>query len=209
MAVFIKSQFKIKKAEVVKEQIKEKVEYLPTLTKLLGKYAENFSIDVDEVWQKCDWDKNGMLDREECRAFIKDIVPYASEDRNHNYDPATFDTLFDIYDEDKNGFIEKTEMAVFIKKTFKKHLEERTEELEYCIDQGEVDDLNETKKGCQLLYPKIRDSFITLQKTLESDDKTTVEKVSKVLSGQIKDFSKKVAKMLGHVFSIHHTNDDI
>ena len=89
---------------------------------MLGKYTENFNIDLEEIWKKCDWDKNGMLDREECRAFIKEIVPYVSEDRKHGYDPATFDTLFDIYDEDKNGFIEKTEMAVFIKKTFKKHM---------------------------------------------------------------------------------------
>ena len=80
----------------------------------------NFEIDIDEVWSQVDIDKNGLLERKECREFLKALASNACYDRAQNYNENNFDALFERFDDDKNGFIEKSEMAVFIKYVFGK-----------------------------------------------------------------------------------------
>jgi len=81
----------------------------------LKNYSGEISVDLDLLWNNYDYDGNGVLDRSECRDYIKAVAKYVEKDRAKNYDEAQFDTLFDKFDDDKNGFIEKSEMAVFIK----------------------------------------------------------------------------------------------
>jgi len=89
----------------------------------LGDYSENFKIDIDKFWTNVDYDQNGLLDKKECREFMKQLARCAAPERAQNYDEANFDGLFERFDEDANGFIEKAEMAVFIKHVFRKDQE--------------------------------------------------------------------------------------
>ena len=120
LAVLIKFVFKTPAAAKAKEKAKNKSSNKQSLKDLLGKYSQNFSKDLDELYATHDADQNGMLDREEMKTFLAELVQHMEEERAKNYDEANFDTLFDKYDDDKNGYIEKSEMAVFIKKVFAK-----------------------------------------------------------------------------------------
>ena len=70
----------------------------------LEQYSQNFKIDVDELWNFTDVDGNGMLDREECRVFLREIRKHAVRERARNYDEGRFDELFDKFDEDLEVF---------------------------------------------------------------------------------------------------------
>jgi len=62
-----------------------------------------------------DYDKNGILSKDECKDFIEELSTYTAAERANNYDQSKFDHIFEKFDEDKNGYIEKAEMAVLIK----------------------------------------------------------------------------------------------
>ena len=118
MAVFLKKVFKPSKAQKQREAARSNPSNEESLTELLGSYASNFKIDPESLWFQHDQDQNGMLDREECKAFMADLSKYISADRARNYNANKFYELFEKYDEDQNGFVEKSEMCVFIKKVF-------------------------------------------------------------------------------------------
>ena len=67
------------------------------------------------MWEKFDYDKNGMLDKNECSDFMNELVNYILPAKAKNYVKEDFDDNFEKFDDDKNGFIEKSEMAIFIK----------------------------------------------------------------------------------------------
>lgn len=76
---------------------------------------------MDELWTNVDVDKNGVLDKDECKVFLAEVKKNISEERAKNYDEARdFEKFFKQFDEDKNGFIEKVEMSVLLKKVFAK-----------------------------------------------------------------------------------------
>jgi len=56
-----------------------------------------------------------MLDKIECKEFLREIVQVTVPERACNYDEDDFDSLFDKFDDDKNGYIEKSEMVQFLK----------------------------------------------------------------------------------------------
>ena len=60
----------------------------------MGAYAKNFTKDVDVLWEEVDFDKNGVLDKEECKAFLTEIKKNITEERAKNYDEANFDKIF-------------------------------------------------------------------------------------------------------------------
>ena len=71
---------------------------------------------VDDVWEIYDEDRGGSLDRDECKAFVLDMLQVLNE----NFDPDRFDDdLFDkqfrVFDLDRSGTLEKNEMAALIK----------------------------------------------------------------------------------------------
>lgn len=101
-----------------KLSIAEKMEKV-SLTQLLQGYSENFEIDVDDLWYMVDYDKNGILSKEECKDFVEELKTYTVAERGNNYDESKFDEMFDEFDEDQNGYIEKAEMAVLIKRVFR------------------------------------------------------------------------------------------
>lgn len=91
------------------------------MSEYLGKYAtDNITGDIDELWNTSDADKNGMLDKEECKVFLAKVKDMMSEERANNYDESKFEEIFTKYDDDKNGFVEKSEMTSLIKMTFRK-----------------------------------------------------------------------------------------
>lgn len=70
MAVFIKKAFSKPKDQVVKSEAKTNEANQKTLKHFLGDYCQNFTSDIDELWDKCDADGNCLLDKEECRDFM-------------------------------------------------------------------------------------------------------------------------------------------
>ena len=94
--------------------IAEKMERV-SLTGLLGEYSNNFEIDADDLWYMVDFDKNGILSKDECKDFLEELQTYTTQQRAMNYQPARFDQIFKAFDSDKNGYVEKAEMAVLIK----------------------------------------------------------------------------------------------
>ena len=96
----------------------------------MGDYAtKNFpQMDLDALWYEVDEDRNGLLNRKECKVFMARLKEAVSPDRKEFYKEENFEQLFDKYDEDQNGYIEKAEMAVFVKKVFKKPKSELAKE---------------------------------------------------------------------------------
>jgi hypothetical protein len=70
MAVLIKKMFGRNKSAKNRDIAKNNTANKEKLANFLGKYALNFSIDLDELWIKSDEDLNGMLDKEECKKFL-------------------------------------------------------------------------------------------------------------------------------------------
>lgn len=52
-----------------------------SLAHLLKAYVNNFSIDLDAEWEKCDKDNNGVLMKDEAKYFLDSICKHAQEDR--------------------------------------------------------------------------------------------------------------------------------
>ena len=74
IAVLIKRVFRRTTTQIQKESIKAKEGFQKKLSEYLGEYAEKyFKVDIDELWEISDIDKNGMLDKEECKVFMKEI----------------------------------------------------------------------------------------------------------------------------------------
>lgn len=81
MAVFIKKTFKKTKAQKQKEAAATKPANLKPLSEFLGSYKENIDGDIDALWDSSDADKNGMLDKEECKVFLAKVKEMMKEER--------------------------------------------------------------------------------------------------------------------------------
>ena len=72
---------------------------------------------VDAVWSQYDKDGNGFLDKEECKAFIKDSLHELGQDANGvDVLDEAYEAAFKEYDADGTGSISKGEMAAYLKK---------------------------------------------------------------------------------------------
>ena len=78
------------------------------------------------------------------------------------------------------------------------------------INQDELRQLKQAQRDCNDLYPQVRDCYIQLNKAkrAEKNPDGLQDKVDS-LRDMVKKYSVLVAKMLGHVFAIHGTEDDI
>ena len=56
------------------------------MASLLGQYASNFVIDLDEAWEERDVDQNGYLDKESCLIFLSKIKSFIAPYRAANFD---------------------------------------------------------------------------------------------------------------------------
>ena len=72
---------------------------------------------VEDIWDQYDEDNSGILDKAECREFIKktlsEIMP-GKEDQIYN--EPDFERVFTDFDINNDGTISKEEMSRFIKK---------------------------------------------------------------------------------------------
>ena len=130
MAMFIKQVFKKSNAQLAKEKAMTNPANKEKLSHFLGDYTENFTKDIDAVWDECDKQKCGVLDKEETKKFLAEAKKCTKADRVGNYDEANFDKIFDEFDEHKNCFVEKVGMSILIKKAFAKSKEQQ------CIDRA-------------------------------------------------------------------------
>lgn len=94
MAVLIKKMVKRNYSQKFRQTTKQNAEKTKSLMELLGGYTSNFCIDLDEAWIEKDTDKNGYLDKEECRAFFSKIKNFIIPLRAQNFDDEDFDELF-------------------------------------------------------------------------------------------------------------------
>jgi Ca2+-binding EF-hand superfamily protein len=69
---------------------------------------------IDEIWIKYDTDKNGVLDREETRTFVRENFEALGTDRSL-LEEDKFNAVFNNFDKDGSGGIDKSEMYKFIK----------------------------------------------------------------------------------------------
>lgn len=53
--------------------MKTKSKTKKSLAHLLKSYVTNFSIDLDDEWDKCDIDKNDVLSKNEAKKFLDSI----------------------------------------------------------------------------------------------------------------------------------------
>ena len=70
---------------------------------------------IDEIWQEYDKDKNGYLDKEECKKFILSTVD-EMKGTPMPQGELDFDNCFDEIDTDDSGNISKAEMINLFKK---------------------------------------------------------------------------------------------
>jgi len=91
MAQFIKFAFKKSAAALAKDKAKAKKVNQKSLKEFLGTYSKNFTKDVDELWDEVDNDNNGILDKDETKAFLAELKKNMNEDRAKNYDEANFE----------------------------------------------------------------------------------------------------------------------
>lgn len=89
-----------------------------SLKDYLEGYAQLFSMDVDELWHRCDVDNNNILDRAEAKVFMQDLQKIMTSERAKNYSDDKFEQLFEKFDSDKNNYLDKSEMSILIKQTF-------------------------------------------------------------------------------------------
>jgi Ca2+-binding EF-hand superfamily protein len=106
-------------------------------------FKENIGaeIKIDLIWEKRDLDRNGYMDREECRPLLNEIVKIIEPDRQNNYKPEDYNRIFDEFDEDGNGFMEKAEMSVLIRKVFQKSANQKLREKISGQDQEKLKQL--------------------------------------------------------------------
>merc|ERR1712098_500291 len=75
MATFLKQILVTPKAKMRKELAKAKAKELTEdnkLSEFLGDYCHFFNRNIDDIWDQFDVDKNGMLDKNECKAFMNE-----------------------------------------------------------------------------------------------------------------------------------------
>ena len=63
------------------------------------------------MWEEHDIDNNGLLDPNEAKALLNEIVTIIDPNRAKNYKKEDFDIHFERFDEDKNNNLSKREMA--------------------------------------------------------------------------------------------------
>ena len=91
----------------------QKLEKKTTWMEREGSIDIRVAAEVEKIWITYDLDKNGVLDFDEVKVYLKKVCPHMPEDQ-----------LIHVYnkiDLNKNGTIDKEEMAVFVKALFKKH----------------------------------------------------------------------------------------
>ena len=67
-----------------------------------------FRTAVDDVWDQYDANDNGVLEKDECRRMITDILEtFGKEDC---FDEDIFSDAFDVLDDDGDGDIEKEQV---------------------------------------------------------------------------------------------------
>ena len=77
---------------------------------------------MNGFWDEYDTDRNGTLEKEEFRQFLKDTYAEESEDEDGDSGlqaiDAKFEGLFSDFDKDGNGHISREEMFDFLKQLF-------------------------------------------------------------------------------------------
>jgi len=68
---------------------------------------------VEKLWLKLDKDKNGILDKQEARTFLQEVM--ANIPPPNDFNEAKFEETFAAIDKNNNGKLEKNEMVMFVK----------------------------------------------------------------------------------------------
>ena len=55
------------------------------LSNYLGDYIKYFKKDIDFIWHQFDYDRNGMLDKAECKDFLDELKKCMLPERAKNY----------------------------------------------------------------------------------------------------------------------------
>ena len=72
---------------------------------------------MEKIWVDYDKDMNGILDKDECRKFVKQTLLMMSEQGDmDDFSEETFEEVFKELDDNKDGQIDKEEMKNFIEK---------------------------------------------------------------------------------------------
>ena len=73
---------------------------------------------VKDIWKKYDRDDNGVLDRDEIKSFVADILNDVKLDKQWQTEPDSakldINEIFDQIDKDGNGTVDINEMVVFL-----------------------------------------------------------------------------------------------
>ena len=73
---------------------------------------------VKDIWKKYDRDDNGVLDRDEIKSFVADILNDVKLDKQWQTKPDSakldINEIFDQIDKDGNGTVDINEMVVFL-----------------------------------------------------------------------------------------------
>ena len=69
---------------------------------------------VEAVWSQYDKDGNNFLDKDECKAFIKDSLQELGQSVDGT--DEEYEEAFKEFDHDGTGQISKNEMAAYLKK---------------------------------------------------------------------------------------------
>ena len=83
---------------------------------------------VESIWEQYDYDRNGVLDREEAQDFVKEMMfqfgpngglptKTLKDDQGHCvvYEEDGFEFIFQMLDTDNSGTIDKTEMMQYMR----------------------------------------------------------------------------------------------
>ena len=68
---------------------------------------------VDIIWAEFDKDKNGALDKDETKNFVKTTL--AEVNNSGEFSDENFEACFKEFDDDGSGTIDKEEMFLYIK----------------------------------------------------------------------------------------------
>lgn len=80
MAVLIKNLFRKTQTQVTKESAKMRKANSQSLREMLmtwgirGDGKPGICGDIDNLWNNMDLDKNGMLDKKECKLFVQQLI---------------------------------------------------------------------------------------------------------------------------------------
>ena len=73
---------------------------------------------VKDIWKKYDRDDNGVLDRDEIKSFVADILNDVKLDKQWQTEPDSakldINEIFDQIDKDGNGTVDIDEMVMFL-----------------------------------------------------------------------------------------------